>query len=98
MKGYNDTMPVGSFPEGASPYGLLDMAGNVNEWVNDTYDEEYYSNSPYENPQGPATENFQVVRGGFFNSLGFSQMSAYRMGPGGANSSVIIGFRCARTP
>ena len=45
---------VGARPEGASPYGVLDMLGNVNEWVADWYDESYYAFTPGENPQGSA--------------------------------------------
>jgi formylglycine-generating enzyme required for sulfatase activity len=59
--------PVGSHPEGASPYGVLDMAGNAVEWVADWYDEEYYSRSPDRNPQGPDTGDFRVLRGGSFD-------------------------------
>ena len=44
--GYEKTAPVGSFPDGASPYGALDMAGNAWEWVRDWYDEQYYTGSP----------------------------------------------------
>jgi formylglycine-generating enzyme required for sulfatase activity len=47
--------PVGSFPEGASPSGALDMGGNLAEWVWDTYTENYYAHSPSKNPQGPDT-------------------------------------------
>jgi formylglycine-generating enzyme required for sulfatase activity len=65
-----DTMRVGSFPAGASPFGILDMAGNVAEWVYDFYDSDYYGSGIKLNPQGPlARSNFfeRVVRGGSYN-------------------------------
>lgn len=63
-----DTMPVGSYPAGAGPYGTLDMAGNVEEWVADWYGDTYYASAPAQNPLGPETGIFRVVRGGSFNS------------------------------
>ena len=48
-----DTNGVGSYPSGASPYGVMDMSGNVSEWVNDWYDEDYYATSPADNPPRP---------------------------------------------
>jgi eukaryotic-like serine/threonine-protein kinase len=69
-----DTTRVGSYTEGASPFGALDMAGNVWEWVADRYRLDYYAKSPLENPQGPAEEevfNFlRVIRGGSFQEDG----------------------------
>jgi len=66
--GYVETSPVGSFPAGASPYGLLDMAGNVWEWCYDVFQEDYYSVSPYKNPIGPrgkgSPDQNRVNRGG----------------------------------
>jgi formylglycine-generating enzyme required for sulfatase activity len=64
-----DTTKVGQFPAGASPFGVLDMAGNVAEWVNDYYDSNYYSQGVSMNPPGPgARSNFfaRVVRGGTY--------------------------------
>ncbi|GAB4421323.1 MAG: hypothetical protein Kow002_10200 [Anaerolineales bacterium] len=64
-----DTTRVGSFPAGASPFGVLDMAGNVAEWVNDYYDPTYYSSAISQNPTGPVARSAyfnRVVRGGTF--------------------------------
>lgn len=62
------TTPVGSYPDGASPYGVLDLAGNVEEWVGDWYAGDYYARSPERNPRGPVSGVFRGVRGGSFNS------------------------------
>ncbi|NIM10895.1 MAG: SUMF1/EgtB/PvdO family nonheme iron enzyme, partial [Candidatus Aminicenantes bacterium] len=72
------TSPVGSFPGGASPYGLLDMAGNVWEWCNDWYDSDYYKNSPDKNPQGPESGTYRVVRGGSWYRYAAEIRCAYR--------------------
>ena len=61
-----DTTVVGSYPSGASPYGALDMEGNVWEWVSDWYAEDYYSNSTLKNPGGPEIGTLHVMRGGAF--------------------------------
>jgi formylglycine-generating enzyme required for sulfatase activity len=62
------TMPVGSCPAGASPYGAHDMAGNVWEWCADWYDSAYYTISPTNNPTGPAAGSKRVLRGGAWNT------------------------------
>jgi formylglycine-generating enzyme required for sulfatase activity len=62
------TSAVGSYPDGVSPYGALDMAGNVWEWVDDWYNGGYYCVSPGENPLGPTSGTARVVRGGSWTS------------------------------
>ena len=89
-----DTTQVGSYPAGASPYGALDMAGNVWEWVNDWYSSSYYSTSPYANPPGPAIGTYKVVRGGGFGSLWGHVRVALR-NYGSLDGYPYIGFRCA---
>jgi eukaryotic-like serine/threonine-protein kinase len=88
------TVPVGSFPEGASPYGALDMAGNMWEWVADWYDPDYYGSSPSENPTGPVGGEHRVLRGGsWLNTKGYIRASLRLMfSPGITNQN--IGFRC----
>jgi formylglycine-generating enzyme required for sulfatase activity len=66
---YQRTAPVGSFPLGASPYGALDMSGNVWEWCLDWYQEFVYRDAPDRNPPPPSEESaWRVVRGGGFSS------------------------------
>lgn len=64
-----DTSEVGIYPLSASQYGALDMAGNVWEWVNDWYSEDYYSILPYDNPTGPTSGSDKVLRGGAYNNF-----------------------------
>jgi formylglycine-generating enzyme required for sulfatase activity len=95
-----DTSQVGSYPTGASPYGALDMSGNVWEWVNDWYDANYYSVSPYSNPQGPETGTYRVLRGGGWISSGGNLLRtafrAYSYWP--SYNKQWIGVRCAASP
>lgn len=91
----NDTSMAGAYPAAASPYGVLDMVGNVSEWVNDWYDLDYYSVSPYANPPGPATGTRKVVRGADFWSsyLGATTYGRDLMLPTSDRNST--GLRCA---
>ncbi len=96
--GYADIAPVGSYPTAASQYGVLDMAGNVWEWVADWYDEEYYNNSPFENPKGPSSGEAHVLRGGSWREVGDFVRTALRYTGYFEYSDNSIGFRCARSP
>jgi eukaryotic-like serine/threonine-protein kinase len=96
--GYAMTAPVGSFPEGASPYGALDMAGNVWEWVADWYDERYYTRSPDENPTGPASGEFRVLRGGSWGYNVRFLRSSFRFRGFPGLTLNYIGFRCLLSP
>ncbi|MDY6788087.1 MAG: formylglycine-generating enzyme family protein, partial [candidate division WOR-3 bacterium] len=64
--GYSYTSPVGAFPAGKSPYGLMDMAGNVSEWCNDWYG--YYRSQEQRNPMGPNSGKHKVSRGGAWHN------------------------------
>jgi serine/threonine-protein kinase len=92
-----DTTAVGAYPSGASPYGVMDMAGNVWEWVNDWYDGSYYSVSPSVNPQGPATGTYRVLRGGSWVFLDDVVRSACRNFDVPDFWHYSIGFRCVRS-
>jgi len=94
----NDTSQVGYYPGGASPYGALDMAGNVLEWVNDWYLENYYSISPTSNPPGPATGTSKVPRGGTWYDIWYYIRVATRGPDSPIARRLSIGFRCAAPP
>lgn len=70
---------VGSYPEGASRYGVLDMAGNVREWVSDWYDPHYYEISPEANPQGPDSSLYHICRGGGWADYWMGVRTTHRM-------------------
>lgn len=93
-----DTAPVGSYPSGDSPYGIMDMTGNVWEWVADWYDKEYYESAPDRNPQGPSSGDKKVIRGGSWNSNILASRATHRAPAPTGTGYPDIGFRCARNP
>ena len=92
--GYQRTAPAGSYPEGASPYGALDMAGNVWEWCQDWYDADYYAISPQRDPQGPSSGEYRVVRGGSWNHYERGVRAALRYWSAPDARDYYLGFRC----
>ncbi len=92
-----DTTPVGVYSKGASPYGLMDMGGNVYEWVNDWYDYYYYGVSPSVNPTGPETGEGRVMRGGAWFKGDYRARVANRIGVSPSVTYDFAGFRCAHS-
>jgi len=96
---------VGSYPRGASPYLVADMAGNVSEWVFDFFDLEYFKSGDNVNPQGPMNATDRTVKGShyrsqfnpnhFFDESENGILSANRSGSNPASVSDVRGFRCA---
>lgn len=90
-------MPVRSYEQGKSPYGLYQMAGNVWEWVQDWYAANYYETSPDRNPLGPEQGQFKVLRGGSWSDLPKYLLTygRFKLLPDTRNS--YTGFRCAKS-
>jgi formylglycine-generating enzyme required for sulfatase activity len=85
------TAPVGSYPSGASPYGVLDMAGNVWEWIEDWY--EAYPGSPFRSDL--FGHKYKVVRGGSWNHPMGDARTFHRDIAHPARAIGVVGFRCA---
>jgi len=99
---YSEVAPVGSFPQGASPYGCLDMAGNAWEWCIDWYDYNYYSECEKKgvvrNPTGPKEGGNRILRGGAWGStLEYLVLAAGRYSLPPREADAPSGFRCVKT-
>jgi len=93
------THPVGT--KKPNRWGLFDMHGNVSEWCNDFYSEDYYKQSPEKDPKGPTKGQERVLRGGAWNSSEDSCRSTYRTSDPSIDDTCLasdaIGFRCVRS-
>ena len=98
LDGFAMAAPVKSFEKGASPYGVLNMAGNVAEWVADWFGMEYYAVSPAENPKGPPTSGMgkKSWRGASWFAGSEQMRCAFREYDDIVASGQILGFRCAK--
>jgi len=93
---YQDVRPAYDYFSGESPYGLLNMAGNVQEWVADWYSPDYYSNSPYKNPTGPTTGTLRVLRGGAYWDSALQVETIYRFKHDPTSAGAQRGIRCVQ--
>jgi len=92
--GYPTVSPVGAFP--ANGFGLFDMAGNVLEWCEDWYTENYYLDSPVNNPRGPSNGKRRVLRGGAFDTTPAITRISRRLGNTPDSRHEEKGFRCVQ--
>lgn len=89
-----DTTPAGQFTQGASPYGVLDMGGNVREWVWDWYDSYYYQYTSEDNPAGPVQGEKKVLKGASFSDIYRFTRPANRLAHDPTSPGANRGFRC----
>ncbi len=94
--GFETSSPVGAFPQNASPFGALDMAGNVWEWTADGFNKDAYAQSADRDPIHEANAEAKVLRGGSWSFAGSGARSAYRFFAPPETRDDAIGFRCAR--
>jgi formylglycine-generating enzyme required for sulfatase activity len=96
--GERDTQPVDAYPQGASPFGAHNLAGNVAEWVADVYVVDFYAAAPPRDPEGEGGGYFRLYRGGSYGDGDRALYTTSRRTVKARNYSTIdLGFRCARS-
>lgn len=95
--GYDITAPSGTFKDDRSPYGVMDGAGNVLEWVGDWYFETEYKDGERTNPRGPEFGTYRVMRGGSYITSGADVRITSRSKIVPDFRDETIGFRCAKS-
>jgi formylglycine-generating enzyme len=93
-KKYKGTLKIGTFAP--NNFGIYDMPGNVWEWTSDNYSDDYYLTSESNNPQGPKTGRFKVIRGGSWHSGAMCVQNYFRNGLSPSWVDFGVGFRCAK--
>lgn len=88
--GLNEPQPIGSYPDGASPFGILDMAGNAAEWTSSDY-------KPYPGSPAKPQEGNKIIRGGGFRVFAQEQTATDRFFDRPNVMYDFIGFRCAKS-
>jgi formylglycine-generating enzyme required for sulfatase activity len=91
---FGHTTSVTNYVTGNSPYGLTDMSGNIFQWVNDFYDQNYYDSMPASNPTGPGSGDTHVIRGSSFESDASQTPAGVRHFGAAAYHHYDLGFRC----
>jgi len=94
--GFAESAPVGNYPQAGSPFGAMDMAGNVWEWTADWFSVEYYKTMPARNPTGPATGQLKILRGGAWSIDQTYARTTNRFTVVPEFRQQSVGFRCAQ--
>ena len=91
----HEAVSIYRYPLGASPYGALNMSGNVREWIADWYAEDYYLVTPYANPPGAETGFERSLRSGSYNEDKIEIAVTNRLRHEPQSAGLSRGFRCA---
>ena len=98
LDGYLESSPVDAYTDGASPYGVLGMGGNVWEWTRSYYDPQFYTRMPSEDPVGPRLTELVAIRGGSWRWPLTDSRCANRARTTAVDRKKDLGFRCVLEP